>query len=367
MRLGERGAIVSGPSSHAMSPGSHGSADRNGNAIFTGDGWDTNTFSIFSEANLTLKPWLKVLLSGRVDKNTYSDWLFSPRIALISNIADGHYLKLIAQRSMRMNTAGQNYADHKNGHSPQDESLNGVELIYSAFPSDRISLSLASFWNDLEVIAWNEDNQSTDSVGDLQLFGIETELDYRWSFGKVGFNYSWVKQLDWDLAGGVPQSGISYADYDQALKDTDAVQKGVGNDLNNWPNHALKLFGRMTLFDRVTLHVDARFLWDFQGSKDGLTGLRRAVAGLPEEAEVARSLRRLKDVGTYEYDFRLNASVSYKLLEGLDVQVFGQNLLGANRNKRYSYDFNGNNRASPHRVRFIEEPRVYGVRIDYQF
>jgi len=366
MRLGEGGIIVSGPSSDAIEAGNGNSADRFGTAVFTGDGWSTETFSLFSELNLTLKPWLKVLFSGRMDKNTYSDFLFSPRVSLISNFSDKHYLKLIAQQSQRMNTAGQLFADDKNGNSPSSETLTGVEMIYSAFPNERISYSLSSFMNNVDVIAWNEDIESSNSLGDLQLYGFEAEIDYKWSSGKVGANYSWVKQLDWDLSSGVPSSGISYSDYNQSLNGSSGVQQGVGNDLNNWPNQALKIFGRMELFDRLTLHADTRFLWDFEGMKDGLEGLSKAVAGTSEEAAVEEAIRRVKDVDTYDFDFRLNTSLTYKLLKALDIQVFAQNLLGANRNKRYSYDFSGINRASPHRVRFIEEERTFGISLNFQ-
>jgi len=81
---------------------------------------------------------------------------------------------------------------------------------------------------------------------------------------------------------------------------------------------------------------------------------------------VEHAIRRVKDADTYDFDFRLNTSLTYKLLKGLDIQVFTQNLLGANRNKRYSYDFSGINRASPHRVRFIEEERTFGISLNFQ-
>ena len=125
----------------------------------------------------------------------------------------------------------------------------------------------------------------------------------------------------------------------------------------------MKLFGRLVLFDRLTLHADARFLWDFRGAKDGLKGLRRA---LPDDDEVEQALRRVRSVDTYDLDFRFNASLSYQLSEGLDVQVFGQNLFGANRNKRYAYD-GGNDDPGPRKARFVEEPRTFGLRIDYRY
>lgn len=367
MRLGERGIIVSDQSSNAIEPGVRGSADRFGTELFAGDGWETDTYSFFSEANVALQPWLKLLLSGRADKNTYSDWMLSPRIALLSDITEGHYLKLIAQQSQRMSTAGQLYTLAQNDKDPDSETLTGVEVIYSAFPNEQLSFSLSSFWNDVEIIAWNQNIQTTDHVGDLQLFGIEPEISYKWSFGKVGLNYSYVKQIDWELASGVTSSGISYSDYNQPLGGSDAVQSGVGNDLNNWPNQALKFFGRAELLKKLTLHVDARLLWDFQGMKDGLTGLSDAVDGEPEEAAVEQAIEKVESVDTYDYDFRLNAALSYAVIENLSIQVFAQNLLGANRNKRYSLDQPGIDETAPDRVRFVEEPRTFGIRTDYQF
>jgi len=100
--------------------------------------------------------------------------------------------------------------------------------------------------------------------------------------------------------------------------------------------------------------------------KDGLKGLRRAVAGTSEEAAVEQAIRRVEDVDIHDFDFRLNASLDYKLRRGLDIQVFVQNLLGANRNKRYSYD-NGNDDAAPAKVRYIEEERTFGISINYRF
>jgi outer membrane receptor for ferrienterochelin and colicin len=81
---------------------------------------------------------------------------------------------------------------------------------------------------------------------------------------------------------------------------------------------------------------------------------------------VEQAIRRVEDVDTYDFDFRLNTSLSYKLLKGLDIQVFVQNLLGANRNKRYSHD-NANDDASPNKLRFIEEKRTFGISINYRF
>ena len=168
------------------------------------------------------------------------------------------------------------------------------------------------------------------------------------------------------MAPGIQGSGISYADYNQPLRDSDAVQVGHGNDVNNWPNQAFKAFSRLRLGDRVTLHADSRILWDYQGAKDGLIALQNAVQGLPEETEVAAALQTLEPFDVYAADFRINASLTYEVRRGVSVQVFAQNLIGLHGNKRYAYDV-GNRRPSPRRIRYVEEPRVFGATITYVY
>lgn len=366
MKLGEDGLIVNGPESNAIRTGNKGSADRYGTELFVGDGWSTNTYSLFYEANFEILPRLTTLLSGRADKNTFTKWLYSPRVALISNLADGHYLKLIAQKSVRMNSAGQLYTENQNYVNTRTEKLKGLELIYTAYPRENLSINLSVFRNNINFIAWSFDAKASIPVGTLNLYGFEAEYKQKLPFGNVGASYSYVKQIDWNLAEGVLISGVSYADYNQALPDVPSVLEGYGNDLANWPNSALKFFGTVSLSDRITFHADSRFVWDFRGARDGFGSLRRAVEGTSYEAAVANSLRAVEDIGTYKLDFRTNLSLSYKVNNNTELQLYGLNILGANSNKRYSYDY-GNDAPAPKRVRFIEEPRVWGIRLNYGF
>ena len=123
---------------------------------------------------------------------------------------------------------------------------------------------------------------------------------------------------------------------------------------------------RTKLSNKSMLHVNARFAWDYQGAKDGLISLENSVQGQPEEAAVEQSLQEVRDKGIYEYDFRLNISLHMQLKKDSTVKFYIQNLLGANDNKRYSFD-SGNNRATPKRVRYTEEPRSYGIELSHDF
>jgi len=239
------------------------------------------------------------------------------------------------------------------------------ELIYSANPSEDFSLNIAAFWNDLEVISWNSDENTSSRLGDLRLYGIEPELRYPWSYGQVGASYSFVKQIDWQLAPDVLASSVSYSKYSQPLEDSAGIQTGVGDDLNNWPNQSIKLYVNFDLTEGLILHIDSQIYWDFQGLRDGLIGLRSAVADQPEESVVLAAIQITEDEGVYDREIKLNASLSYEITADSTIRVFAQNILGSTT-KRYAYD-TGANKASPHRVRFFEEPRTIGVRLDYKF
>ncbi len=366
MRLGDEGNIVSSPDSNAIDPDSKGSADRKGDAHFVENGWTTQTYSIFSEANITLHQRLKCLLSGRLDKNRYSTYLFSPRAALLTEITDGNFLNLVAQRSLRMNTATQQLLAVEHGNEADPEIMDAIELSYSTTLFKSLSLKLTGFYNDAEAIGFSEGPDTTTLVGNLKLFGFEPEISWTSALGKFGINYSYVKQTDWDLALNVQGSGISYGDYNLPINDTGAVLTGLGNDLNNWPNQAIKLFARISLMESLALHIDARLFWDRQGAQDGLNSLRQAIIGQPEEQEVLDALERIKTENVHEIDFRLNASLSYVPCKNMEVQVYCQNLFGTNDNKRYAYD-SGISKPAPHKIRYTEEPRSLGIRLAYTF
>jgi len=364
MRLGEGADIVSGPNSNAILLNNKGSADRAGNELFVGNGWSTNTFSIFAEANHKLNQKHKLLISGRMDKNTYTDWLFSPRIALVSNISDGHITKLIVQRSIRMNSAAQLYANEQNNNPSETEEIDSLEFIYTARPTSSISTQLSIFTNKLDVIAWQGDVNKTTRVGALELVGLEGELQYKWGENLFGLNYSYIKQNDWDMADGIDSSGISYADYNADLGNS--TQVGYGNNLNNWATHALKLYTNLQLNQHWLLHVNARYFSDMDGALDGLQGLQNSVTGTIDESAALNALSRVDTEGVYEADFRINAQLRYNLSEQLRLEIYALNLYGSNDNKRYAYD-TGNDDPRPRRVRYTEEPRVYGIQVQYKF
>lgn len=364
MRLGSDGNVVSGDDSfyvpERLDPEE---------AAYAGKGWYTSTYSLLGEANIQFLNNYKILISARADKHSFTDWLFSPRLSLIANWRQDHVWKMTMQKSSRMNTAEELFSEDLNNIQSEEESLTSVELGYSGKFNQSLLVDIHTFYNDINILDWNNSVllDTTERIGDLTLAGFEAEFRYSWKKNLFGINYSLIKQLDWELMPNVSNSGISYSDVRVNLgEDPDLLMVGEGNDLNNWPNQALKIFVNTQLSPKVSFHLNALALWDYQGAKDGLIAQEKAVEGSSQEAEVDAAIRKARDKGAYDLGFRLNASVSYQYRENLSLSLYLHNLLSHNDNKRYSYD-TGNDDISPRHVRFVEEPRAIGLQLQYQY
>lgn len=354
-RTGGDGVIVSGPESPILGPNLAPE-----DAYFAGDGWSTRTFSVYVEAQTKAASLPTLLLSGRADKNTNSQWLLSPRAAVIARLPHEQMVKAIVQRSAHRNESGELYIEDVNGTTPSYETLLSYELIHQARIRKRAQSSLSLFYNDADVLAWDPAVDRTLPIGNLELIGFEAEIAWEILEGRWGANYSLVQQIDWNLAPGTRSSGISYADYDQPLRNSQSVQSSYGEDLNNWPNQSLKLFGNFPIAKDLVLHGDAQIFWDYQGAKDGLAALQRAGEGDSLEADLADALRKVRDEGTYGMIGRLNLSLQYAPTSRIRLGAYVFNLLGTSANQRHSLDV-GNMRFSPSRVRFIREERAAGL------
>ena len=367
MRMGDQANIFSGTNSNLFA-GSGGITQ----GYFVGDGWSTTMLSFLGEATLRFHPKFTLLLSGREDKDTYSKWLFSPRIALISELDEQNVVKLIWQRSNRMNTAEQLLVEHREGNQSEPEILESFELMYTRRQGGHLLFNAAVFYNQLDVIAWNDNEKSSKVVGDLKLWGLEIEARYQSEHLTIGINHSYIKQINWDLAQGLNASGISYSDYLETAQfkyaPTTLLLTGIGNNLNNWANHATKIFGRLNLFNnRVICHTDARVFWGYEGGKDGIQMRKNAVDGSAYEQDCLEVFQTLESKDVFGIDFRLDASITWKLSEVLSLQLYTVNLLGSADNKRYTYDAGADPQLIPNSIGWIEEPRAVGIKLSAHF
>ncbi|MBN2182907.1 MAG: TonB-dependent receptor [Sedimentisphaerales bacterium] len=348
--------IMSGPTSEAygtIKDGSKQFIEGEKEYFAVGDGWETRSIAFLGELNYQHTPDTTTLWSARLDKHSYTGYMFSPRFAWIRELDTNEYLKFIAQRSVRMNTQEELYMNHIMNKDNDPEKLNTLELIYSDKPTERLSFQSSVFYNRNDVIAWDWGQARSAPVGTLDTMGLEIETGYKKDNYRFGINHSYVKQLDWDLDDNVAVSGISYSDY-YVDAGSGVVITSNGDDLNNWSNHATKLYGNIDFLEgRMSLFANMKALWGFQGRKDGLDALEDAGGD-------AATIADIRDRDTYDLEIAANLSLTYRINKLSTMTVFVQNIPVIGDNKRYSYS-SGFKKTYPDKVSWIEEPTVVGI------
>jgi hypothetical protein len=345
--------IISGPSSQAYGTGYRQITDASPTYFPVGEGWETWSHAFIGELNIELIPKTTALLSARLDKHSYTDYMFSPRVALIQELRKDEYLKLIAQRSVRMNTQEELYMNHETGMDNDPEILDTLELIYTGKLSNYITLQTSGFLNRNDVIAWDSVQRRSAPVGTLETAGLEIETEYKKDDFSLGINHSYVKQLDWDLDDDLSVSGISYSDYYQDAGGGVIITSN-GNNLNNWPSQATKLFTNIGCLDRkLIFHGDMKVLWGFEGSEDGLNALADAGGNASE-------IDNIRDHDAFGIEISANLSLTYNINKNASFRFFVHNIPIVGDNKRYSYS-SGYKLSYPDKTSWIEEPTVIGV------
>ncbi len=353
--------IISGPGSDAYGPNSSLRQVDESNAKYfaVGDGWETTRYAFLGEFNYQITPKLTSILSARLDKHSYTDFLFSPRAALVYEVDPHQYLKFIVQRSTRMNTQEELFMNHKLGEDNDPEKLDTIELIWSKRLSDALTFQTSAFYNRQEIIGWDWVSRSSAQVGTLKAAGIELEALYKKDNFDLGINHAFVKQLDFKRGDNMLATGISYSDY---FNDAGggAIITSKGNDLNNWSNNISKLFTNIRFGDgKFTLHGDLRALWGFEGYRDGLRALEAGGGD-------ADDILAIRDHDAFDFEITANVSLTWHVSESADLTVFVHSIPVLGDNKRYSYS-SGFKRAYPDKVSWIEEPTVVGLQYHLRF
>lgn len=331
----------------------------------TGDGFSAWMGSIFGEWASRSPDQADIRLSARLDKNEYSPFLFSPRLAVVSELDENNILKFIWQRSVRMNTLLESYVNDYSGVNNKPETLDAYEFIYGFSPHKNVSVELPFFLYDLKAIGFDSGLSRTVRLGSLRFFGLEPEISWQTGNVKAGLSHSLLQQLRWRKGSRVSAGGISYADYNVSVGGISLQDQG--NSINNFPEQATKVFASVKdLFWGLTAHADLQVFWNYQGKKDGLEMYENAYAAAGGNAamdNLAAKLRR-KDFGGLNTKLNCSLSRTYRSRKAdYTFTAYGLNLLGF---KRYVYD-SGNTRAYPSKFSWVEEPASVGVNAEVKF
>ncbi len=358
--------IINGPTSRTNLYGTS-------TAISVGnDGFSSYSYSALGEFYVKeLLTNLDFMISGRMDKNKDSKNMYSPRMAFIYSMENIGFLKLVAQESVRMSTGVQLYAEGYFGSEADPEKLKGLELIYNSVKIGNLSFNASLFYNELEVVGWastgelNADGTtkgSTALLGDLTVYGTELEVKYETEKSVSGWNHAYIKQQDYEQAGGAPGfNQISMADF-SINWDGGLNLSPTGNDLRSYPRHMTKLYSQYKINDQWSVFEALRISWDYEGDEDFIEMYENAAASstdstVKNNVESSSAEARKDDLlGT---NFFFDMSIRYKFNENASVSLFGLNLIPIENNKRYQY--------ANLSIVAIDEPTVAGIKVNVGF
>jgi len=356
--------------------GSGGTFKESKVAEFT-SGWSSNTYSLATELKYQILPELQSIVSGRVDKNDQTDFMYSPRLAMLYQVDEKTNVKASWQKSLRMNTLIELHWLHLNNKKAEPEQNTTYEISYNRMHNDNLQFSITAYHNESEIIAWDGDNANL--LGVIKAYGIEPEISYKTTSLSIGLNHSFYELIDWDFqlkqADGSALQNISYSDM---LYTKDFLTlTSTGDSLNDWADQQTKLWLDYRINDHWSFHLDARVIWKYQYGNELFNMYEKAYAAvdinslsISELADYNENLTFLashketvNDRDGFGRDIRLNTSITLAVDDTV-VQVYVHNLGNFTQNKRQKVNFSSKTLPS---LGWIEEPTSIGVKFSQMF
>jgi outer membrane receptor protein involved in Fe transport len=219
--------------------------------------WSTSTYSMLGEYQVQLSDTLTGYLSGRMDQHSYTEWLYSPRVALVHTPNEYVTNKLIASESTRRPEDDDLRAAILAGNdSSRPETIQVLELRHERQTTEQLWWAVSAFWNDWDILSFTNTSGTVESLARLQIYGLELEANYKSENTRWYFSHGFSKLARMTLSDPPRQTNISVAPF------------GYGNELNNWSNHITKLAVSHDINPCWSVDSSMRIYWGFPGAED---------------------------------------------------------------------------------------------------
>lgn len=273
--------------------------------------WNSDTISIFGEHQWTINDQFTTFLGVRSDHNDYTTDLWSKRAAIVYTPTLKDSVKLIFNHSVRRKEEVVSHNDELAGKDPSDvEKLNNYEIRYDRHHSDQLMTSLAAFYVDYDVIAWNGTQAAIRPLGTISFYGIELESVYQTEKYKLGLAHSYIQEYDFDSENPGQVNNIT------------ASHLGYGDNLANWYNHQTTIYGHYRFNEKWTATSSLNVLWALPGGED--------LARYNVENGNRASLPRQSDGfdRSWEESIFLNIGLTYRPTARTTFRFKAHNLMG---------------------------------------
>ncbi len=219
--------------------------------------WHTDLRSLFGEYRVVLAEPLTLILSGRLDKHTYTKDMFSPRVSVLYEWTDEDLLKFNIGQSVRKQGDDELRAEYlSNGTFAEVERMRNIELRWERRPCDCWFFGTSLFYQHHNVVGWSGSLRESTLLGAFESWGFEVEAIYTWKNCYIAMSHGYVDLLNGSLREPDLIQGISAEPY------------GYGDSFANWSPNVTKIAMARDLGCGSNLSSSLRAYWGFPGAED---------------------------------------------------------------------------------------------------
>jgi iron complex outermembrane receptor protein len=280
--------------------------------VVTQRNWETNTISFMAEDQWKINEHWTTFLSFRTDKNTFSQWLLSPRGTVVYAPTQRDTFKVMAGQSVRRGSDEELWGQwERNSTIPNPETLRKYEISYERKLTDQWTVGGNAFFEDYNAIGWIPSLYHSASIGDYQIAGGELRL----TFGNKSTRFTMSEGVAMLVHGSVP------AGLPAAGQGITAAPYGFGNELANWAPSITKLAITHDFTKKWSGSASVIYYSGFPGAQDYANyaaTLATAPSGVP-----------LSDPGytkPYGPNLYVNLGLEYRPSEQWSIRLDGYNL-----------------------------------------
>ncbi len=272
--------------------------------------WYSNMLSFLGEYQWHMNEQWTVFAGMRADKHRFTPWMLSPRVAVIYQPDISHSWKLSYDRSVRHADDADLYLQNDIYNDDGDiEKINHWELIYTRNMGNGLNVEVSAYFNDHDVVAYNEEKRISEYIGALDIYGLEAQLYYSTADFDLVLSHNYTKQMDFDLIDDLFAQNISASPY------------GYGNNLANWNSHLSKIRFDYHLSSRLDWVNSLRIYWGMPGAVD--------LADYNRDWTRSLKLPLYKDSQrAFEESVFLNTGLVYQVSRQWTLGLHAYNLLG---------------------------------------
>jgi len=220
--------------------------------------WNTERYAILGEYQWQFSDAWTAFLGGRLDDHTYTDWLFSPRTAVVYAPGKQDTYKFIYNRSVRRSDEADMYKKFlESGDTSDNDKIDTLEFRFERQQSKSTWFAFSGYYSDYEIVAFSGNTQDIQPIGNLKFYGLEIEGTYKTDKTRVTFSHNFTQQLDFELE-----------DPSTTIQNVSAEPYGFGDDLANWSDHETKVTAEYDFDPKWTASGSVRCFWGYPGAED---------------------------------------------------------------------------------------------------